>query len=79
MSTSLDRSRFRVALDFLNMFRMGACINYNHCLVYTLLINMYSLIAIRHIRHSSSERLAGFAPNVASDEYAMLRMSYCIY
>jgi hypothetical protein len=62
MSRSFDRSRFEVPLDYLNMFKMNACIYCNHSLVLYSILNECSLITIHQIRHSSSERETGFAP-----------------
>jgi hypothetical protein len=69
MNRSLDRSRFNVAIDYRTMFRMGACIYCNYCLIFCCFLNVCSLIAIHQIRHSSSERKTDFAP--ISDQMSM--------
>jgi regulation of enolase protein 1 (concanavalin A-like superfamily) len=38
MNRSLDQSWFRVAFDYLNMFRMGACIYYTQRGVYQYIL-----------------------------------------
>jgi hypothetical protein len=63
MNRSLDRSQFKVASEYFSKFRIGAFIYYNYFLIFsTFFLNVCSLIAIHHIRHSNSERETGFAP-----------------
>jgi hypothetical protein len=62
MNRSHDRSRLKIAFDYLNMIRVGTCISYKHCLIFYSILNVCSLIAIHQIRHSSSERETGFRP-----------------
>jgi hypothetical protein len=50
----------KVASDYLNMFRMGACINYNHWLIFYFILNVRFLNANHQIWHSRSERLTSF-------------------
>jgi hypothetical protein len=57
---SLDRSRFKVTSNYLNMFRMGACIYYNFLLFFFL--KKKKELCVFQIIYSNSERETGFAP-----------------
>jgi hypothetical protein len=62
INRSLDQSQFKIAFDYLNMFKMSACIYCNHCLILYSILNVYTPITIHFVRHSSSERSTGFVP-----------------